>query len=208
MEHLLIINAGGFGRTVASLARSDVDHGRSWRFKGFLDSRREFGGPWGAIIGDPDTYAPARDERFLCALGDPAARRRYTAPLIAKGAEFISLKTDVNFGERVVHGPGCIFEIRATVGPDTVLGSFVNMLSTSIIGHDVRIGSYSQVGSFVFVGGGARVGNDVVIHPHVTILPGIEVGDGAIVGAGSVVVANVPPGITVFGNPARRFEFK
>ncbi len=208
MEELLIINASGFGRTVASLARSDVDHGRSWVVKGFLDGRRELAGPWGPVLGDPDSHVPAGNERFLCALGDPAARRRYAAPLLAKGAEFISLKTEINFAERVVHGPGCIFELRVSIGPDTVLGSFVNVLSTTIIGHDVHIGSYSQIGSFVFVGGGASIGNDVVIHPHATILPGIEIGDGAVIGAGSVVVGKVDAGITVFGNPARRFEFK
>lgn len=208
MEQLHIINAGGFGRSVASLARSDAAFGKVWGIKGFLDSRRELAGPWGPIVGDPDTHVPAPNETFLCAIGDPAARRRYAAPLIAKGAYFISLRTEVNFAERVTHGPGCIFEIRATLGTDVVLGSFVTVLSTTIIGHDVVIGSYVQIGSFVFIGGGAQIGDDVVIHPHSTILPGVSVGNGAVVGAGSVVMHDVSAGTTVLGNPAKRFQFK
>ena len=41
------------------------------------------------------------------------------------------------------------------------------------------------------------------IGANVTILPGITVGENAIVGAGSVVVADVPDGKVVVGNPAR-----
>jgi acetyltransferase-like isoleucine patch superfamily enzyme len=34
-------------------------------------------------------------------------------------------------------------------------------------------------------------------------MPGIKIGDGATVGTGSVVIKNVKPGVTVFGNPAK-----
>jgi len=47
------------------------------------------------------------------------------------------------------------------------------------------------IGSNVWLGGGA------------IILPGIRIGDDAIIGAGSVVTREVPPGVTVAGNPAR-----
>jgi UDP-2-acetamido-3-amino-2,3-dideoxy-glucuronate N-acetyltransferase len=41
------------------------------------------------------------------------------------------------------------------------------------------------------------------IGANATILPGLTIGEGAMVGAGSVVTKNVPPGVTVVGNPAR-----
>jgi acetyltransferase-like isoleucine patch superfamily enzyme len=34
----------------------------------------------------------------------------------------------------------------------------------------------------------------------------LTIGDDAIVGAGAVVTKNVPPGVTVIGNPARLYE--
>ena len=48
-----------------------------------------------------------------------------------------------------------------------------------------------------FVKKGASIGSSV------TILCGITIGEGAVIGAGSVVTKDVPPHITVVGNPAR-----
>ncbi len=41
------------------------------------------------------------------------------------------------------------------------------------------------------------------IGANATILPGLTIGEGAMVGAGAVVTKDVPPGVTVKGNPAR-----
>jgi maltose O-acetyltransferase len=49
-----------------------------------------------------------------------------------------------------------------------------------------------------------RIGRNVWIGAGALIMPGVTIGDDAIVGAGSVVTRNVPLGVTVVGNPARR----
>jgi serine acetyltransferase len=105
-------------------------------------------------------------------------------------------------------GAGCLFEPEVRMGVDTQMGDFVFIQSTTVIGYEVKIGSYTTIGSFVFVGGRAEIGKDVIIHPHATILPGKKVGDGAVIGAGAVVMSDVPPGVTVIGNPAKVFRFK
>lgn len=208
-NHVLIVSAGGFGRAVASLARSDPGCGTFWDVKGFLDNRTQLANPSDLpILGDPLTYQVQEGDIFLCALGDPKAKRQYTEALRAQGANFFILRPDLTVGERVMLGAGGIYERRVSLGPDVKIGFMVTMLSTCIVGYDVHIGDYAQIGSFVFIGGGARIGQDVVIHPHATILPGVSVGDGAVVGAGSVVIRDVPPGITVMGNPARPFDFR
>lgn len=209
VKDILVINAGGFGRSMVATARAEWQHGVEWAVRGFLDSRSHMVVPGDlAILGDPFTYVCQPEQLFMCALGDPSLRRQFAAPLLAQGAEFICLTPSTHRAERVQIGQGCLFEHSVSLGADTVLGDFVIMLSTSIVGYDVRIGAYSTVGSFVFMGGGVHLGENVVVHPHATILPGVKVGDGAVIGAGSVVVGNVPAGVTVFGNPAKRFEFK
>lgn len=209
LARVLIISAGGFGRTMLEMSRQDPAYGKEWQVAGFLDSRAELADKTGLpVVGDPLTYRALEGEWFICALGDPGQRRRYAAPLVEQGAYFMSLCTGLlNFGGPVM-GQGCVFEQDVRTGVDVRMGDFVIVQSTSIIGYEVKIGSYVTIGSFVFVGGRVEIGDDVIIHPHATILPGVKVGAGAVIGAGSVVMKDVPPGVTMIGNPAKVFQFK
>lgn len=206
---VLIISAGGFGRSMLTTADDDPDSGRLWRVTGFLDNRPHLAATAPRpIVGDPFDYEPRPNDRFLCALGDPAQRRLHAAPLLAKGATFLNLCTGLRCGPGAVMGQGCMFDYTVQMGVDTVLGDFVIVLSTVVIGYEVRIGSYVTINPFVFIGGGAEIGDNVVINPHATILPGVKIGAGAVIGAGSVVMRDVPPGVTMIGNPAKIFRFK
>jgi UDP-2-acetamido-3-amino-2,3-dideoxy-glucuronate N-acetyltransferase len=114
------------------------------------------------------------------------------------------------------------------IGEDCNIGCFVE------IGPGVIIGDRCRIGAHCFIPEGVTIEEDCFIGPHVTftndryppggreawrpilvrkkvsigagsvILPGVEIGEGAMVGAGTVVVRNIPAGIRVVGNPARR----
>jgi sugar O-acyltransferase (sialic acid O-acetyltransferase NeuD family) len=206
---VVIISAGGFGRTVMCTANSDLDNGRLWRVTGFLENRPELiaKAPL-PVLGDPLTYRARPNDRFVCALGDPRMRRKFAAPLLEQGAIFMSMYAGLHTATGITMGQGCFFDHKVQMGVDTHLGDFVIVQSTTVIGYEVQIGSYVTINPFVFIGGGARIGNDVVINPHATILPGVKIGDGAVIGAGSVVMKDVPPGVTMIGNPAKVFRFK
>jgi len=234
MKNLIIIGASGFGREVHTWA---CDHPRSyageWCFKGFLDTRKDLLNGYSlnanqlagaipasseararfsreaGIIGDPMTYQPERDDVFICAVGDPVSRRRYATPVLEKGGEFLSLihahalvSAFVSIGRGVIVGP------YAAISPDVVIGDFVAINSYTGVGHDVRIGDWCEVDGHCLIAGRAQIGVSVKIHAGAIITPDVTVGDGATIGAGSVVIGKVPAGITVFGNPARKFDWK
>ena len=108
MFDLVIVSAGGFGRSMHNTMKTDPANGVDWQVTGFLDSRSELAERVSLpILGDPLTYRfdPDRQPRqeFLCALGDPAQRRRFSAPLLAQGARFMNLR----------HGPASMRRVPA-----------------------------------------------------------------------------------------------
>jgi len=233
MKNLLIVGAGGFGREVLTWvldhSRNDID----WRFGGFLDNRSNVLEGFASdpaqlpnavpftpelqaryrrnlqVLGDPLSYVPDNKDIFICALGDPEQRRKYASPLLEKGAHFIvlvhplaSVSTHVSLGRGSIIGP------FASVSPDVRIGEFVTVNSYTAIAHDVTIGEWSEIDGHCLVAGRSHIGTMVRVHGGAIITPDVEIGDGAVVGAGSVVIGKVPAGVTVFGNPARKFEWR
>lgn len=210
MHNVYIIGARGYGRVALGQMLDDVAHGKVWRVAGFLDENKNALDGYNCdipIVGDPFSFVPQPGDEFVCALGSPEHRQKYAAPLLARGARFMNVLTEIYFGQNVKLGQGVFAERRVQVGPDCRIGNFVNLHSLSILGHDIEVGDYSQISCFSFIGGRAKIGANVTINPHACILPDVKIGDGAVIGAGSVVVGNVPAGVTVFGNPAKRLQW-
>jgi sugar O-acyltransferase (sialic acid O-acetyltransferase NeuD family) len=233
MKSLVIIGASGFGREVLTWAMDDPRHDVEFRVKGFLDTRRDLLDRFAKdphdlprsvphaeglktqyrrdlkIIGDPLTYQPVSDDIFLCAVGDPAARREYAAPIIDRGGEFAVLfHPRASVSAFLSIGRGSIIGRFVSISPDVTIGEFVTVNSYTALGHDVSVGDWCEIDGHCLIAGRVKIGQRVRVHGGATITPDVTIGDDAIVGAGSVVITHVPAGVTVFGNPAKKFVWK
>jgi sugar O-acyltransferase (sialic acid O-acetyltransferase NeuD family) len=209
-RQLLIVGAGGFGREVLSYIEDDNP---LFRFKGFLDDRtnvldatpRTIG-----IVGSPCSYQPQEDEVFMVALGDPRLRFKYTSQLRdVHGVDFATVahpRANVSRHSRI--GRGCIIGPGVGISVEVEVGEFSCIQEYTVVGHDARIGNWCQINSHCTIAGGAQIGDYVTIHPNCVITSRARIGEGAVVGPGSVVMGRIPAGVTVLGNPARRFEFR
>ena len=211
MKNLYIIGARGFGREVYGLAKDCKNAKNEFVIKGFLDDKSDAldglaGYP--PIIDSVEGFTPTENDVFVCALGDPHWQKHYAEMMMEKGGEFISLvHPSVIFGDNTKIGKGCIIHRGAILSCDISLGDFVTCQSMSTLGHDVVVEDYCHLGSFSMMGGNSHICSLTVLHPGSMILPHIKVGENCIVGAGSVVIRNVKPGTTVYGNPAKILKY-
>ncbi|MGA0134412.1 MAG: acetyltransferase [Opitutales bacterium] len=207
MKKLLIIGAGGFGREMLAWCRQHPDHGRAWSFEAFLDDNPDALAGFGSFapVRPLAGHRPGPDEVFVCGLGLPAVKEPLVRPLLDRGAEFLTfIHPSAVVGERVRLGRGVVVCPGAVLSADIELDEFVLVNLNSTVGHDARIGPWSTLSAQCDVTGHVRLGARVFLGSRATVIPRRVVGDGVTVGAGAVVVADVPPGVTVFGVPARQ----
>ncbi len=233
MKNLIIIGAGGFGREVLMMAIDSPCNGADWAIKGFLDNRPNILDGFAQdansiayamdysdekraryrrdypILGDPLTYEPQEGDVFLCALGDPAQRRKYVEPLLTKGAKFVRLVHPFAAVSAFASvGLGSIIGAYVSLSPDCSIGQHATVSYGAVLGHDTTAADWAEIGAHCLIGGNIKIGTAARIYPGAIIAPKANIGDHAVVAAGSVVFKSVKPNTTVMGNPARIFNWR
>jgi len=210
MDRLVIVGAGGFGREMFAAARESAGFGRDFGAFAFLDANAGaldgFSG-YPPIVGSPDTYVPAEGDVFITALGDVDSRMRCAKALAARGAKFATVvHRTATVGPNVSIGEGSFVAPNATLTADVRVGRHVDVFHNSSVGHDTAIRDFAHVYAQCSIGGCVVVGEGARVYPGSVVTPRRRIGDRAVVGAGSTVFLDVPPGVTVHGNPAAPVE--
>ena len=207
MKNLIIIGAGGMGRTVYSNALESVGYGEKFVVKGFIDDNLQAldGFPnYPPVIGTIRDYQPQEDDVFVSSMGG-ASRRPCMEEIIRRGGEFLSLiHQTARLLTNVKLGKGNFIGAYTVIGNDVVVGDYNMIQAYTVIGHDAKLGNYNRIDTHVTCVGGVVIEDDVNIHTSAVISHNVVVETGAHVGALSFVIKKVKAGTTVMGNPAKK----
>jgi len=211
MLKVFIIGARGSGREFYGGLKKKSLSDKEYLIKGFLDDKSNaldgFSG-YPPIISSVEEHEVQEDDRFICSLGEPKAREKYINIIKSKKGIFLTLiSPNAYVSDMAEIGEGVTISRFCTINENTKIGDFTYIHSYSTLGHDSCVGKFCSLGAYTFLGGYAKIGNRATLHTRTTVLPRVTVGDDSVTGAGSVVIRNVQPGITVFGNPAKKVTY-
>jgi len=207
MKNLIILAAGGMGRTFYDIARESVGYGTEFIIKGFLDDNLSaldsFSG-YPPLLGKIDDYIPETDDVFTCSIGS-IVRKTCMESIMSKGGEFVTLihKT-ARIGTNVKIGKGNVIAAYTSIGADASIGNYNLIQAYTVVGHDVKIGDWNRIDTHVTCVGGTEIKNCADIYTSAVLNHGVVVEDNAHVGALSFVIRRVKEGTTVMGNPAKK----
>lgn len=200
-ERLVIVGASAMGREAFAYARE-----AGLGVGGFLDSRADileaFHG-YPPVLASPEEYAIRAGDRFLVAVGDPAAKMRYVRMIAERGGRFKSvIHPTAYIGMNVTVSPGCIVCPHVAISNDTLVGSHVIVNLGVTINHDNQIGDGCTICPSARLAGRVKIGRNVFVGTGAILIPDVALGDGVFVAAGATVTRSFESG-RLMGTPAR-----
>lgn len=207
-----VYGASGCGRGIMPLARAMLAaQGLPLDRLVFIDDKPQGGLLNGHPVWSWSTFLaqPASQRQAVIAIANSAARARLADQLAVADVQPWTVQAEsVVVMDEVVLGEGAALSPFVTLTSNIHIGRHFHANLYSFVEHDCVIGD------FVTFAPGVKCNGNVYIQDHAYIGAGallkqgspdkpLVIGQGAVVGMGAVVTKDVPPGVTVVGNPAR-----
>ena len=188
MTRLLIVGAGGHGRSVAEA----VLEAGIYTLAGFVDD----GAPalrqvWEypvlgttAELGECRRHAGAA----LVGIGNNMVRERLQARLTALGFEVITvIHPRAVVSPRAVIGPGCALMASAIVGTEARLGAGVIVNNGAVVDHHCVVEDFGHLGTNTTMAGGTMLGRSAWMQAGAALGYGVKVEAGAVLAPGAAL---------------------
>ena len=207
---VIIFGAHGMGR-----AAQEIFNSHDILIYGFLDDNKEL---HGKEINDILVMGAMDDDGFLKYIGkkceafvaiDENTVRKNVVKMLNDRRKVMPINAfhkDSTVSPHAHIGHGNFVNMGARVGVNANVANHCIIQANAVVDFEATLGDFVQVGIGASIGSNAIVENEAFIGAGAVVIAGITVGKGARVGAGSLVIADVPAGATVFGNPAKEME--
>lgn len=150
---------------------------------------------------------PAAQRSAVLAVAKSHVRRMLDQRCCTAGIDVVGvIAKNVVIMDEVEIGPGALLSPFVTLTSNIRVGRCFHGNLYSHVEHDCVIGDYVTFAPGVRCNGNVTIGDHAYIGSGALIRQGVSIGAGAIIGMGAVVTKDVPPGVTVIGNPARIME--
>lgn len=138
------------------------------------------------------------------AIANSVIRQKLADTCASSGVDLIEARAQsVVQMDDVVIGEGACLSPFVTLTSNIRIGRCFHANLYAYIEHDCVIGDFVTLAPGAKVNGNITIGDHVYIGSGAVIRQGTTIGPGATIGMGAVVLRDVPPGVTVVGNPAK-----
>lgn len=207
-----VYGASGFGREVLPVVREQQqDTNAEFVFVDDGDVPANLNG-YPVLSYDDYLNRDASEKKIVLAIANSQIREKLAEKCAKDGIRTMEVKADNSVVlDEVEVGEGAILCHFTQLTSNIRVGKYFHANIYSYVAHDCVIGDY------VTFAPGVRCNGNIVIEDHAYIGTGaiikqgspdkpLVIGKGSVVGMGAVVTKDVPPGVTVVGNPAKVFE--
>lgn len=144
------------------------------------------------------------DKAVTIAIANPIIRKNVAGKCTAANIALVEARaTSVVQMDDVIIGEGACLSPFVTFTSNIRIGRCFHANLYSYVEHDCVIGDFVTFAPGVMCNGNVHIEDHAYIGSGAVLRQGIRIGEGATVGMGAVVTRDVPPGITVVGNPAK-----
>ncbi len=178
-----------------------------FKITGYCDREEKTFNPYALnYLGTEREYFATHTPRLVfIGIGNNILREKIIQSTV--GTQYVNLihpQSTISQNVSIEEDANILINAGVVVNPLAKIGKGVILNTSCIVEHECEIEEYAHIAPGAVLAGNVKIGARTFVGANAAIKQGIVVGNDVIIGAGSVVLNDVPDGIIIVGNPAKK----